>query len=50
AFALATNISAFWIITANGFMQHPVGAEYNPETGRAELVDFGKLLGNPAGL
>ena len=32
AFALATNISAFWIITANGFMQHPVGAEYNPES------------------
>lgn len=50
AFAIATNISAFWIITANGFMQHPVGAEYNPETGRAELVDFGALLGNPAGL
>lgn len=49
-FAVATNISAFWIITANGFMQHPVGAEFNPETGRAELVDFGALLANPASL
>lgn len=49
-FSLATNVSAFWIITANGFMQHPVGAEFNPETGRAELVDFGALLTNPFSL
>ncbi|HHY08132.1 MAG TPA: cytochrome ubiquinol oxidase subunit I [Corynebacteriales bacterium] len=49
-FSIATNISAFWIITANGFMQHPVGAEFNPGTGRAELVDFGALLTNPFSL
>ena len=35
--AAATNVSAFFIIAANSFMQHPVGAHYNPETGRAEL-------------
>lgn len=45
--AVAVNISAYWIITANSFMQHPVGAVYNPETDRAELVDFWALLTNP---
>ncbi len=31
--AVAVNMSAFFIIAANSFMQHPVGAHYNPETG-----------------
>jgi cytochrome d ubiquinol oxidase subunit I len=44
--AFAVNASAFFIIAANSFMQHPVGARFNPETGRAELVDFGALLSN----
>jgi cytochrome d ubiquinol oxidase subunit I len=44
--AFAVNASAYFIIAANSFMQHPVGARYNPETGRAELVDFGALLTN----
>ncbi|MGZ5477075.1 MAG: cytochrome ubiquinol oxidase subunit I [Thermoanaerobaculia bacterium] len=44
--AFAVNASAFFIIAANSFMQHPVGAKYNPDTGRAELVDFGALLTN----
>ncbi|NMR19482.1 cytochrome ubiquinol oxidase subunit I [Cellulomonas fimi] len=35
--AVGTNISAYWILAANSWMQHPVGAVYNPETGRAEL-------------
>ncbi|MEF9936257.1 MAG: cytochrome ubiquinol oxidase subunit I [Carnobacterium sp.] len=35
-------MSAFWILVANGFMQHPVGYELN--NGRAELVDFGAVL------
>lgn len=48
--AIAVNVSAYWIITANSFMQHPVGAVYNPETGRAELVDFVALLTNPTAL
>ena len=45
--SIAVNISAFWIITANSFMQHPVGAVFNPETNRAELVSFKALLTNP---
>ena len=44
--AFAVNASAFFIIAANSFMQHPVGAAYNPVTGRAELVDFVALLTN----
>ncbi|MGJ7920315.1 cytochrome ubiquinol oxidase subunit I [Neobacillus sp. LXY-4] len=43
--ALGTNISALWIITANGFMQNPVG--YVIRNGRAELNDFTALITNP---
>ena len=35
--AIGTNLSAYWILAANSWMQHAVGAVYNPETGRAEL-------------
>lgn len=45
--ALGSNLSALWILVANGWMQHPVGAEFNFETMRMELVDFGALLLNP---
>lgn len=45
--AIAVNLSAYFIIVANSFMQHPVGAAYNPETGRAELINFWELLTNP---
>lgn len=48
--AIAVNVSAYFIIVANSFMQHPVGAIYNEETGRAELVDFWALLTNPTAL
>ena len=44
--AFAVNASAYFIIAANSFMQHPVGARFNPGSGRAELVDFGALLTN----
>jgi cytochrome d ubiquinol oxidase subunit I len=44
--AIAVNLSAFFIISANSFMQHPVGAHYNPETKRAELDSIGALLTN----
>ncbi|WP_082147039.1 cytochrome ubiquinol oxidase subunit I [Rubeoparvulum massiliense] len=43
--ALGTNISALWIITANGFMQNPMGYVLN--NGRAELDSFGEILSNP---
>ncbi|RZT14381.1 cytochrome bd-I ubiquinol oxidase subunit 1 apoprotein [Mycobacterium sp. BK558] len=44
--AFGVNASAYFIIAANSFMQHPVGARFNPESGRAELTDFGALLTN----
>ncbi|WP_232525740.1 cytochrome ubiquinol oxidase subunit I [Actinomyces sp. zg-332] len=35
--AIGVNVSALWIVGANSWMQHPVGAVFNPATGRAEL-------------
>jgi cytochrome d ubiquinol oxidase subunit I len=40
----AGNLSAIWILTANGWMQQPVG--YAIRNGRAELADFGAVLTN----
>ena len=40
----AANLSAIWILTANAWMQHPVGYEINEEAGRAELTDFLAIL------
>lgn len=48
--AIGVNASAFFIISANSFMQHPVGAHYNPETGRAELTSIWELLTNNTGI
>lgn len=45
--ALGTNLSALWILIANGWMQNPVGAEFSYETMRMEMVDFGAVLFNP---
>lgn len=43
--ALAGNLSAFWILVANSFMQSPVG--YVLQNGRAEMTDFAALITNP---
>ncbi|MCV7090082.1 cytochrome ubiquinol oxidase subunit I [Mycobacterium interjectum] len=48
--ALGVNVSAFFIIVANSFMQHPVGAHYNPVTRRAELDSISALLRNNTAL
>ncbi len=45
--ALATNLSALWILVANGWMQDPVGAAFNIDTMRMELVSFWEVLFNP---
>lgn len=44
--ASGTLLSAYFILAANSFMQNPVGYEYNPATGRAELTDFWAMLTN----
>lgn len=43
--ALGTNISAFWILVASSFMQHPVG--YVIRNGRAEMENFATIIANP---
>jgi cytochrome bd ubiquinol oxidase subunit I len=48
--AIGVNVSAFFIIVANSFMQHPVGARYNPVTRRAELHSITALLTNNTAL
>ena len=43
---IGTLLSAYFILAANSFMQHPVGYRINPETGRAEMSDFIAILTN----
>jgi cytochrome d ubiquinol oxidase subunit I len=47
--AIGSNLSAIWILIANGFMQAPPAAAYtfNAANGRLELVNFFALIGNP---
>ena len=45
--ALGSNFSALWILIANGWMQYPVGAEFNPETLRMEMSSFAEVFFNP---
>ena len=45
--AIASNLSALWILIANGWMQNPVGAEFNYQTMRMEMVDFWAIVFNP---
>jgi cytochrome bd ubiquinol oxidase subunit I len=45
--ALGSNLSALWILIANGWMQYPVGAKFNPDTMRMEVTNFTDVLFNP---
>jgi cytochrome d ubiquinol oxidase subunit I len=45
--AVGTSISALWILIANGWMQHPVGSEFNYETLRMEMTSFADVFFNP---
>ncbi|WP_158671782.1 cytochrome ubiquinol oxidase subunit I [Bradyrhizobium guangdongense] len=45
--ALGSNISALWILIANGWMQYPVGAQFNPATMRMEVTSFMEVMFNP---
>src|SRR5687768_7988557 len=47
AVAIGTNLSAFFILAANSWMQHPVGYEIDPERGRAVLTSLWAVLNNP---
>lgn len=45
--ALGSNLSALWILVANGWMNNPVGAAFNYETMRMELTSLSAVLFNP---
>lgn len=45
--ALGSNFSALWILVANGWMQNPVGADFNFETMRMEMISFADVVLNP---
>lgn len=44
---LGASISAWWILVANAWMQHPVGMEFNPDTVRNEMMDFFAVAFSP---
>ena len=45
--ALGSNLSALWILVANGWMNNPVGATFNYQTMRMELDSIFSVLFNP---
>ena len=44
--AIGSNFSALWILIANGWMQNPVGAAFNPDTMRMEMTSFTEVVFN----
>jgi cytochrome d ubiquinol oxidase subunit I len=48
--ALGSSLSAFWILVANAWMQHPVGMAFNPEKARYEMHDFWEILLSPVAI
>ena len=45
--AIGSNLSAVWILVANGWMQNPVGMIFNPDTARFEMDNFAQVVFNP---
>ncbi len=48
--AVGSNLSAVWILVANGWMQNPVGMAFNPETARFEMQSFFEVVFNPVAI
>ena len=48
--AIGANLSALWILVANGWMQFPVGMQFNPETARNEMLNFWDVLFSPVAI
>ncbi|MBU0484039.1 MAG: cytochrome ubiquinol oxidase subunit I [Proteobacteria bacterium] len=48
--AIGSNLSALWILVANGWMQYPVGMEFNPDTARFEMHNFWDILFSPVAI
>ena len=45
--AIGSNLSALWILVANGWMQHPVGMNFNVDSARFEMESFWDVVLNP---
>ncbi len=45
--AVGSNLSAFWILVANGWMQNPVGMHFSPDTMRNEMLSFLQVALSP---
>jgi len=45
--AIGANLSALWILVANGWMQDPRGMQFNPDTARNEMVNFWDVFLSP---
>ena len=48
--AIGSNLSALWILVANGWMQYPVGMTFNPDTVRNEMMNFWDVLFSPVAI
>ncbi|MGM0623356.1 MAG: cytochrome ubiquinol oxidase subunit I [Campylobacterota bacterium] len=48
--AIGSNLSALWILVANGWMQYPVGMVFNPDTARNEMSSFWDVLLSPVAI
>jgi cytochrome d ubiquinol oxidase subunit I len=48
--AIGSNLSALWILVANGWMQYPLGMKFNPELARFEMKDFWAVLLSPTAI
>lgn len=48
--AIGSNLSALWILIANGWMQYPIGMTFNPNTVRNEMNNFWDILFSPVAI
>lgn len=48
--AIGSNLSALWILIANGWMQYPIGMKFNPATARMEMENFFEVALSPVGI
>ncbi|MFA8301190.1 MAG: cytochrome ubiquinol oxidase subunit I [Hyphomicrobiales bacterium] len=48
--AFGANLSALWILVANGWMQNPIGMRFNPDTARNEMMNFWDILFSPTAI
>ena len=48
--AIGSNLSALWILVANGWMQYPAGMAFNPDTVRYEMQNFWEVLFSPVAI